>query len=119
MKDYDTLEFVCLGDNCRKTIPFSVLKIEKNQTVSCKNCGKKYTFDKNFIEKIKKFERLVLAVRESEEILGDTNVGIDVDGHQIKIPYRLLLTRMNTLMTLNIGEQEFIFKFRIEPLNVE
>lgn len=116
MNDYDTLEFICLGKECRKVIPFSVLKIEKGQTITCPNCGKKYVFEKNLIDKVKKFERLILAVRESEDILGNTNVGINVDGHQLKIPYRLLLTRMNTLLTLNIGDQEFTFKFRVEPL---
>lgn len=119
MKNADTLEFICLGQDCRKPIPVSVLKIEKHQTVTCPNCGKQYSFDPNFIEKIKKFERLILAVRDAEDILGDTNVGINVDGHQIKLPYRLLLTRMNTLMTLNVGGKEFAFKFRVEPLTPE
>ena len=117
MKDYDTLEFICLNEECRNTIPFSVLKIEKGQTIVCSRCGKKYTFDNTLTYQIKKFEKLIMAVREAEDILGNTYVGITVDGHEVQLPYRLLLTRMNTLLTLNIGGQEFSFKFRVEPLN--
>lgn len=117
MRDYDTLEFICCAQSCKKAIPFSVLKIERNQIVRCQGCGKEYSFDKALIEKFKKFEKLIMAVREAEDILGATNVGITVDGHQVKLPYRLLLTRMNTLITLDIGGQQVTFKFRVEPLN--
>jgi hypothetical protein len=92
------------------------MKIELNKTIPCPNCGKQYSFEPSFLDKLKKFEKLIITVREAEDILGDTNVGINVDGHQIKLPYRLLLTRMNTLLTLNVGGTEFEFKFRVEPL---
>ncbi len=117
MRDYDTLEFICCVESCKKAIPFSVLKIERNQKIECPGCGKQYSFDQNLIDKFKKFEKLIMAVREAEDILGATNVGINVDGHQVKFPYRLLLTRMNTLITLDIGGQQVNFKFRVEPLN--
>ncbi len=117
MKDYDAIEFICLGESCRNIIPISVLKIENSKNVVCKKCGKKYIFNEELIGKIKKFEKLIITVREAEDILGNTNVGIHLDGHEVKLPYRLLLTRMNTLLTLDIGGQEFTFRFRVEPLN--
>lgn len=117
MNDYDTLEFLCLNEECQNAIPFSVLMIEKGHTIVCSRCGKQYIFDKTLIGKIKKFEKLVMTVREVQDILGDTYVGINIEGHEVKLPYRLLLTRMNTLLTLNVGEHKFSFKFRVEPLN--
>ena len=37
--------------------------------------------------------------RKAEDILGDSNVSVNVAGGEVKIPYALLLTRLNTLIT--------------------
>lgn len=116
MEDFDTLEFICTVDSCRKVIPFSPLKIEKNPAIECPHCKKQYTFERKLVDQFKKFEKLIMAVRDAKEILGNTSVGINVDGNQIKIPYKLLLTRMNTLLTLDVGGNTITFKFRVEPL---
>ena len=116
-KDRNNIEFRCVNDSCDKFISMSLKEIESNPTIVCSGCGQSYTFNKEFIDKLKKFEKLVLAVREAEDILGSTNVAINIKDHQIKVPYRLLLTRLNTLITLNIGGKEINFRFRIEPLN--
>ena len=116
-KNQNNIEFKCIKGSCDTFLCLSLKDIEKNPTVSCNGCGKSYTFNEEFICKMKKFEKLVLAVREAEDILGNTNVAINIKGHQIKVPYRLLLTRLNTLITLNIGDKEISFRFRIEPLN--
>lgn len=116
-KNRNNIEFKCVSDNCDEFVCLSLKEIENNPTVTCSACGKTYTFNEEFINKMKKFEKLVLAVKEAEDILGSTNVAISIKGHQIKVPYRLLLTRLNTLITLNIGNREISFRFRIEPLN--
>ena len=116
MEDYDTLEFICTVDSCRKVIPFSPLKMEKNLEIKCPHCGKEYTFEKKLVAQFRKFENLIMAVQEAKDIIGNTNVGVNVDGNQILIPYKLLLTRMNTLLTLDVGGNKISFKFRVEPL---
>jgi hypothetical protein len=116
-KNAKTIEFKCIGSSCDQFLCLTLKDIEKNQAMTCAGCGQSYNFNEEFIHKMRKFENLVFAVREAEDILGNTNVAIGIKGHQIKVPYRLLLTRLNTLITLNIGGKELSFRFRIEPLD--
>ena len=116
-KNQNNIEFKCINDGCEEFLCLSLKDIENNPTVTCCGCKKSYNFNEEFLNKMIKFEKLVLAVREAEDILGSTNVAISIKGHQIKVPYRLLLTRLNTLITLNLGGKEISFRFRIEPLN--
>lgn len=119
MKDYKHIEFTCLEEKCGKSVLFKVQEIERAPSVQCPNCRKEYNFNGNFIGKLKKFDNLISAVRDAKEILGDTNVAVNFKNHDIRIPYRLLLTRMNTLFTLNIADKKVEFKFRVEPLKEE
>ena len=58
---------------------------------------------------------LLIAVKDAEDILGDVNVGVNTIAGSAKIPYRLLLTRMNTVITLEVGGFKIDFNFRVEP----
>ncbi len=116
MEKAGNIEFKCIQGECEGLIRFSILDVSGKIAVKCPNCHNDYTFNKDLTEKIKKFVELILAVRSAESILGNTHVAIDVDRHSVQVPYRLLLTRLNTLLTLKIGSQEIIFKFRVEPL---
>lgn len=111
------VEFKCIAEDCQHSICFRLLDIEKNLAVKCPNCGKEYKFSPDFVSKLKKFEKLVCTIKDSKDILSDINVAINVRNHQVRIPYNLLLTRMNTLLTLNIGKHKVTFKFRVEPLH--
>lgn len=110
------IEFKCIQNECKGIVRFSILDVGKKIAVQCPNCQNNYTFNKDLTEKIKKFVELILAVRAAEDILGNTHVAIDVGEKSVQVPYRLLLTRLNTLLTLKIGSNEIIFKFRVEPL---
>ena len=70
-------------------------------------------------DKIIKFEKLCQAVNEAEDILSDTKVSIDVSGHNVKVPFRLLLTRLNTQLDLDIKGKQIKIKFRTMPLESE
>lgn len=113
------MEFQCVKDKCGSVISFSVSEIEKDRRLKCGACGNEYVFNADLITKIRKFENLIKAVKDAEDILGNTNVGISVKGHTVKVPYRLLLTRLNTSLTLKIGAEELVFHFRVEPLKEE
>lgn len=110
------IEFKCIKKNCTAVIPVSVLDIEKNHRIKCTNCKNEYYFNEKLVDQIKKFERLVMAVQDAKEILGQTAVAVDVPGHSVRIPYKLLLTRLNTLLTLRINEEEIKLNFRVDPL---
>jgi len=111
-----TIEFRCVNDQCKQVLSFTMLDADEQPLLRCAGCGREYVFNEGLRAKFKKFARLVDAVRDAEEILGDTNVGLDIQGHSVQVPYRLLLTRMNTLLTLDIGGAKFNFRVRVEPL---
>jgi hypothetical protein len=110
------LQFNCQG--CQNPIEFSVFELDKNQSLlKCSHCNRKYSFDDAGLKRqLKKFEDLCLQLIESEEILSDTSVGIDVGEHSIKIPFKLLLTRLNSHLDLIIGDKPLSISFRLEPL---
>ena len=119
MKNYKQIEFNCLEENCRNAIRLDMERIGvgKKTNIKCSHCSKEYSFNGNFVEKISKFDTLVSAIKDAKEILGDTNVAVNFKNREIRIPYRLLLTRMNTLLSLTVGDKKVEFRFRVEPLD--
>lgn len=111
-----SLEFSCQG--CKQPVSFSVFELDThNSLVPCSECGKKYALnDETLKRQLKKFEALCRQIVESEEILSQTAVGIDVGEHRVKIPYKLLLTRLSSTLDLMIGNQPLSIAFRVEPL---
>ncbi|MFQ5729416.1 MAG: hypothetical protein ACE5GN_03550 [Waddliaceae bacterium] len=71
--------------------------------------------DENLRRQLRKFEALCQQILDSEEILGNTSVGIDIGEHHVKVPYKLLLTRLNSSLELMIGDQPVSIVFRLEP----
>jgi hypothetical protein len=67
------------------------------------------------MRQLRKFEALCSQIQESQEILGNASVGIDVGEHHVKVPYKLLLTRLNSTLELDMGEARVSIAFRIEP----
>ncbi len=114
MLTHDELELAC---ECGQDVPFSLADISENKTiVACPSCGKKYGFQEGpLTKKIKLFTDLCKTIRESEEILGDTNVAVDVGPHQAKVPFKLLLTRLRSTLDLKIGDRTLVISYRTEP----
>ena len=95
------LDFVCAEPGCDAVVKFDLTDVAKEdfQTL-CPKCHKPYQF---------------LALRHAEPILGDCCVAVAVPGGEVKIPYALLLTRLNTMISLNVGDKKIDFHLRIEP----
>lgn len=111
----NTLQFNCLG--CKNPVIFSVFDLDQHIPIPCSGCSKKYAFDdETLIRQMKKFEALCRQIQNSEEILGGTSVGVDVGEHHVKVPYKLLLTRLSSSLELTIGGQKVSIFFRIEPI---
>ena len=111
----NNLEFRCIKDGCGALVKFSVFDISRNHSIRCPACGKEYVLGEELTVKLDKFERLCRAVNEAEDILSDTNVGINVYSHQVRIPFRLLLTRLNTQLNLTVGGKDIQIRFRVSP----
>lgn len=109
------LQFNCTC--CQHPVHFSIFTLDQmNYTVECTHCGKHYLFDDETLRRqLGKFEALCRQIMESEEILGETCIGVDVGEHHVKIPYKLLLTRLNSSIDLMIGDQPISIAFRLEP----
>jgi hypothetical protein len=109
------LAFSCVS--CEKPVTFSVWGVsETTYPLICSHCQKKYLFSNEMLKQLKQFEALCLQIQQSEEILGSTHVAIDIGSHSVKVPYRLLLTRLSSVMNLKIGEKKLEIAFRTEPL---
>jgi hypothetical protein len=111
----NNLEFRCIKEGCGELVKFSVFDTSKNNSIRCGKCGKEYTFGDDLMGKLEKFEKLCRAVNEADDILSDTNVGINVYSHEVRIPFRLLLTRLNTQLNLNVGGKDIQIRFRVSP----
>ena len=118
------LEFHCVTESCGHAIKFSILDVADDHRLSCSACGQKYFFNPELVSALAKFDKLCRAIHESEEILSDTSVAVNVAGHEVTIPFRLLLTRLNTSLTLRITqevngkevERPIDIQFRLQPL---
>jgi len=110
------LQFHC--QSCQSPIVFSVLNPEHfNNQVCCIGCNKKYVFeDETLLRHLRQFETLCRQIHASEEILGSTSIAIDVGFHHVKVPFNILLTRLSSVIELQMNEQKVVIAFRVEPL---
>jgi len=112
------VDFVCLDDECGSTVRFNLMELIRDKgRVACEVCHREYRFKTDFVEKLKRLRELILAVTAAEDILGDAKVAVTTPAGEVKVPYRLLLTRLNTLISLDVGGRRVDFNFRVEPLN--
>ena len=119
-KNNAVLDFKCLEENCSGVVKFDLNKLEEADfQVLCPQCHRPYEFDAALTEKFRKLANLIVALREAEPILGSANVAVTVPGGEVKIPYVLLLTRLNTMITLDFGEKKVDFHVLVEPSSAE
>lgn len=116
MQKGHVLHFEC--QKCHGEVDFSIFELDRLKgIISCPTCREKYLFhDENLRRQLEKFEKLCRQIVESEEILSDTCVGIDIEGRQVKVPYKILLARLSSTLNLTVGDQPLSIDFRLEPL---
>ena len=108
------LQFIC--QSCQTPVDFAVFELDQHSEVSCHDCGLTYDFgDPVLLRQLRKFENLCRQIHLSEEILSNTSVGIYLGDREIKIPYKILLSRLNAKLDLLIGGKPLCVTFRIEP----
>lgn len=109
------LQFQC--QKCKNPVNFSIFELENSdEGVICPDCGLIYDFnDESLKRQLRKFEDLCLQIQRSEEILSKASIGIYLGDREIKIPYKLLLSRLNSTLDLTLGDHPLTIVFRIEP----
>lgn len=114
------VDFLCVEPDCPGIVRFNLMDCATDDfQVLCPKCHRPYEFDQELRGKLRKLSNLILAVREAEPILGDCNVAVAVPGGEVKLPYAMLLTRLNTMITFNLCGKKVDFSLRIEPASAE
>ena len=110
------IDFHCLEDDCREVVKFNLSDIaSRDFQAVCPKCHRAYQLDDSLKDKLTRMLELVQSIRRAEDILGDAMVSVNVAGGSVQIPYVLLLTRLNTLITLDFGDKKVDFHLWIEP----
>ena len=115
------IDFHCLEDDCSGVVKVNLAEVcNSDFQAVCPKCHRAYELDSDLQDKLGRMLKLVAAIREAEDILGDSSVAVTVAGaKEVKIPYALLLTRLNTLITLNFGDRKVDFHLWIEPASAD
>jgi transcription elongation factor Elf1 len=108
-------ELDCLS--CKAPVVFSILDLDAaSHIVSCKSCNKKYAFGEDPLKRqLQKFAALCHQIQDSQEILGDANVAVDVGSQTVQVPFKLLLTRLKSVLNLKVGTNNLCITFRVHP----
>lgn len=110
------IDFHCFDPECGGIVKFNLADVARDDFQAvCPKCHHSYALDARLRDKLGRMLELVIAIRRAEDILGDSNVSVNVAGGEVKIPYALLLTRLNTLITLEAGDRKVDFHLWIEP----
>ncbi len=109
------LSFPCI--DCTELIPLPLSDPSSSfSRIRCEKCEKVYDLSNDLQRQIQKFVTLCQTLKDSEEILGQANVGVDVGPHHVEIPFQLLLTRFGTSIRLQVGQESVVLSFRHEPI---
>ena len=110
------LDFHCLADDCEGVVGFDINSIADPEFQAvCPVCHRAYALDEQLRGKLLRMMKLIASIRECEDILGDSVVSVNVAGGEVRIPYALLLTRLNTMISLDIGGSKTDFHLWVEP----
>ena len=115
------VDFICVEDGCDGQIVFKLAECagDGELQVLCPKCHKPYVLDEALRDKLRKLNNLIATLREAEPILGACSVVVATPGGETKIPYALLLTRLNTMITLCLGDKTVDFHLWIEPASAD
>ena len=108
-------EFDCLNKDCEEVIHFSLKKALEDKGITCPRCGRVYSFSPELQGEFALLEQLIRALRLARPILGRTSVVIDLEGHQVKIPYYLLLTHFASELALDLKGEDMKLRCFISP----
>ena len=110
------IDFKCFVENCSGVVKFNLADIDRRDFQAvCPVCHRAYALEPALRDKLKRMLELINALRLSEDILGDSVVSVNVAGGEVRIPYALLLTRLNTLITLELDGKKVDFHLWVEP----
>jgi len=114
------IDFQCLNKDCRSGVKLSLAEIgDPEFQAVCPRCKATYELDDTLRDRLLRMLDLVQTIRRCEDILGDASVAVATADDEVRVPYALLLTRLNTMISLEMGGEKVNFHLWIEPASPE
>ena len=112
------LDFNCMSGDCAGVVGFDLANVaDPDFQAVCPVCHTAYALDDSLRDKLTRMMKLIASIRECEDILGDSVVSVNVAGGEVRVPYALLLTRLNTMISLEVSGRKTDFHLWVEPSN--
>jgi hypothetical protein len=70
------------------------------------------------VRQISLFIDLCTQLKKSEEILSSSSIAVNVGSSEVKLPFKLLLTRLRSTLDLEIEGSKVTISSRAEPLAI-
>ena len=87
--------------------------------VQCSQCKKQYGFhDSTIVQQMTQFISLCKELKASEDILSHTSIAVQVGSQEVKIPFKILLTRLRSTLDLMVGGKKMVLSYRTEPKKI-
>jgi len=114
------IDFLCFEDGCDGVVKFDLAEVANADFQAvCPKCHHAYSLDEGLRDKLGRMLKLIEALRASEDLLGQSMVSVNVAGGEVRVPYALLLTRLNTLITLEMGGRNVDFHLWVAPASAD
>ncbi|MBE6387013.1 MAG: hypothetical protein IKD29_01090 [Lentisphaeria bacterium] len=114
------IEFKCPSGDCDGVFRLTLENMSQpGYQAVCPVCHTPFEFDEVLRSKLARMLNLIVVIRDSEDLLGDAMISVNVAGGSVKIPYAMMLTRLNTVITLDLGGTKTDFHLRVEPSGAE
>ena len=114
------IDFHCFVDDCHGVVKFNLADITgRDFQAVCPVCHRAYAFNPALRGKLERMMRLINAIRDAEDLLADCTVSVTTAAGEVRIPYAMLLTRLNTRLKLNIGGKPVDIHLLVEPSSPE
>ena len=118
MANNTSIDISCTS--CSTPVSFPLKALSKLPCIgACEKCGKQFGIESGLVARqIKLFVSLCQQLRTSEEILSSSSVAVTVGEQEVKLPFKLLLTRLRSTLDLDIGGKRVVVSFRTDPLKI-
>ena len=120
MKDSQPNIFSLSCTECNHAIVIPILSLSTLPLIlQCNQCKKQYGFhDNTIVQQMKQFVSLCKEIKASEDILSASSIAVRVGQQEVKVPFKLLLTRLRSTFDLMVGDKKITLSYRTEPKKI-
>lgn len=113
-----TFSLTCTECNFSIDVPLQALS-QLPLIVQCPHCQKQFGFtDSTIVSQIKQFISLCKEIKASEDLLSSASIAVRIGSEEVKVPFKLLLTRLRSTFDLDVGGKKITISYRTEPRKI-